>query len=96
MGGHAELGLEQRRHGGAGDGDAALAVERPVEFKPNRLAQIARQVREVEMHRRDDEFDPARRRRVFEAGLCVVDCQGGDPIVPCGCRGTRGGVWRHG
>ena len=46
-----------------------LAVERPVQFKPNRFAQITRQVLEVDMQRRDDEFDPARRRVVFEAGF---------------------------
>ena len=37
----------------------------------------------MEMQRRDDEFDAARRRRVFEAGFCVVDREGGDPILPC-------------
>jgi hypothetical protein len=50
-----------------------VPVERPLEVKPDRFAQIARQVCEVETQRRDDEFDPARRRRVFEAGFRVAD-----------------------
>jgi hypothetical protein len=69
VGGNPELGLERCRHGGTGDGEAALAVEHTVEFEPNRFTQTARQILKMEMHRRDDEFDAARRRRVFEAGF---------------------------
>ena len=41
LGCQLEIGLERCRHDGSGDLEAALAVERPVKFEPNRLARIA-------------------------------------------------------